>query len=372
MVSIQLYITFGYDEEAEVWGSAVEIERLFKLGEKTQIVLRENAEEEDEAISIIDCEVAHIDYTEDGEAMVFAYNDDPATEEMQRLLTAANWTKLEDEDADSIIEVLDYAPPVAALHDLLLVVGDYESVDEEGYPSNLQVWHRMIEPDDPSVPIFGEKFFSHVILANGETAESSEEEYDDEAEELSEEQLEMINDLLSENTELELVGDTPTGSEPIIHVDMGDIEPIDLEEPGSPEEGYPVLTFYTAKVGYGEASVGVWARAIEPYSELDMIADGWELLSRDALDLQEFRIKERIGLALNTFLTMVQDEKGNRYIERYEIVDPYMVTEEQFLLIPPALQEMSQGIKELSKDFENIDAFLNDWQQESDEEEKDK
>lgn len=374
MVTIQLYLAFGYGEEAEVWGSSVDIQRLFKLGEKTQVMLKEKTEDA-ENLFTIDCEVAYIDYTDEGEPYVFLFHEDLINDTYRELLEGANWMHLDEEDEAEILDVLDYAPPVASLHDLILVVGDYTSVDKEGYPDKVQVWHRVIEPDDSSVPVFGEKFYSHVILSNGEQYDSESEEfeeYDEDSDpEPTEEQLEQIAELL-ENPEMLELDDYvfEPGTEPIVEVVLG-AETIDLDEPGNPEDGYPVLTFYTAKIGYGEANVGVWCKSIEPYTELDMIADGWQLLPKEALNLQEFRLKERVELALNTFVTMVEDERGTRYIERYEIIDTNLVTEEQFPLIPPALQEMSSGINELTKDFENIDSFLNDWLLETSEEDED-
>jgi hypothetical protein len=371
MISVQLYLAFGYGEQAEVWGSSVELERLFRLGEKTQIVLRDSSGDDSEQVVTIDCEVGHIDYTDSGEPYVFIYHEDLINDLYSELLEAANWERMSEEDEDSILDVLDYAPPVAALHDLILVVGDYEIVDKEGYPSGVKVWHRVIEPDDPSVPVFGEKFYSHVILANGDNWEDEAFEEDAEDPEPTEEQLQQIAELLNAPEMLELKDrEEPTELEPEIEMLMVS-ETIDLESGGTPEDGYPVLTFYTAKVGYGEANIGVWCRSVEPYTELDMIADGWQLLPKESLNLEDFRLKERVELALNTFVTMVEDETGTRFIERYEIVDPSLVTEEQFALIPPALQEMSSGIQELDKDFENIDSYLNDWLMEVKEEDED-
>lgn len=367
MITVQLYLAFGYGEDAEVWGSSVDVERLFKLGEKTQIVLRDSSAGDSEEIYTIDCEVSYIDYTETGEPYVFLCNDEPITELYKDLLEGANWSRMEEEDEEDILDVLDYAPPVAALHDLVLVVGDYTSVDEQGYPDKVQVWHRAIEPNDPIVPVFGEKFLSHVILANGDS------EYEVEDPEPTEEQLAKIAEILDNPEILDIKEVVSPGTFEDYSNSTGELEivivndDINLEEPGDPEKGYPVITFYTSKASYGEANIGVWCRSIEPYTELDMIADGWQLLPKEAMNLQDFRLKERVELALNTFLTMVEDENGSRFIERYEIIDPSLVTEEQFALIPPALQEMSLGIKELDKDFENIDAFLNDWVQESEE-----
>lgn len=371
MISVQLYLAFGYGDQAEVWGSSVELERVFKLGEKTQIILRDTSDEEFERVVTIDCEVAHIDYTDSGEPYIFIYHEDFISDEYSELLEAANWERMAEEDEDSILEVLEYAPPVAALHDLILVVGDYESVDADGYPNEVKVWHRVIEPDDPSVPVFGEKFHSHVVLSKAESDFNETPISNEEDPEPTEEQINKIHELLNtpEMLELKSKGE-PTGLEPEIELLLGS-ETIDLESAGTPEDGYPVLAFYTAKVDYGEANVGVWCRSIDPYTELDMIADGWKLLPKEALNLDDFRLKERMELALNTFVTMVEDEKGTRFIERYEIIDPSLVTEEKFPLIPPALQEMSVGIQELDRDFENISSYIDDWSLEIREDDED-
>jgi hypothetical protein len=141
-------------------------------------------------------------------------------------------------------------------------------------------------------------------------------------------------------------------------------EQLNLSEPGSPEEGYPILVFYTAKIGYGIAAIGVWLQSLAEYSELDMIADGWELLGKDSINLTDFRLVERIEIARQTHLVMMFDDYDNRYVHEYSLASPENVTEEQFDLIPPALQEFIEGINEMNSEIDSIDTIVSSWMDE--------
>jgi hypothetical protein len=388
MLNVYLCVSFGYEPDAEVWATSVEVPRELYLGDATNIKL---VSEETENVYIIECEVAHIGETDEGNEYAYAFNNEPIENlEVKELLETSGWTLLEREDADNVIDTIDAAPPVAATHDLILAVGDYTQLDESGYPSTVQMWHRIVEPSDVSVPLFGEKFFSHIIMSNNELSDGEEIDISDMSDEEVEELIEeirangvtLVNKSREEEDEDdpyfnpdEIIIDKVSG-EPLEHfiefIDNNHDEPmrfyieeqLTLEEEGSPEAGYPVLVFYTAKTGYGVASIGAWLKDLSEYTELDMIADGWELLGKDSLNLEEFRLKERIDIAKQTHLIMMFDDYDNRYVHEYSLSSPETVTKEQFILIPPALQEFIEGINEMNSEIDSIDSIVSGWMEE--------
>lgn len=389
MMNVYLCVSFGYEPEAEVWATDVEVPRELYLGDATNIRL---VSEEDGTIHIIECEVAHIGETEEGNEYAYAFNNDPIENpDIKELLAASGWTLLEREDADNVIETIDAAPPVAATHDLLLAIGDYSQVDENGYPNAVQMWHRLVEPSDVSVPLFGEKFFSHIIMSNNELREDEAIDISDMSDEEVEALLEEIRiagkaALDKTQGEEEKEEDSPYFNPDEIIIDKAYeetpegfiesqesmVEPmrfyieeqLTMEETGSPEEGYPVLVFYTSKIGYGVAAIGAWLKDLGEYTELDMIADGWELLGKESINLTDFRLKERIDIAKQTHLVMMFDDYDNRYVHEYSLLSPEQVTQEQFILLPPALQDFIEGINEMTFELDSIDSIVSAWMEE--------
>jgi hypothetical protein len=363
MKNVYLCVSFGYEDNAEVWATSVKVPRELCLGDATNINLVSSYGDYKEYI--IECEVAHIGETDEGNDYAYAFNneaiDDP---EIKDSLASAGWSLLEREDADNVIDAIESSPPAAGIHDLLIAVGDYTKVDENGYPNEVQIWHRLIEPSDVSVPLFGEKFFSHIIMSNNELSENEEIDISDMNEEevkafwedidagkrlyvaAGEEEAEEESPYFNPDEIIIDRVDSDASAESDFEFSISTDEPmrfyieeqLNLSEPGSPEEGYPILVFYTAKIGYGIAAIGVWLQSLAEYSELDMIADGWELLGKDSINLTDFRLVERIEIARQTHLVMMFDDYDNRYVHEYSLASPENVTEEQFDLIPPALQ----------------------------------
>jgi hypothetical protein len=354
-----LCVVFGYGEEAEVWAANITTDRYLNLGEAAKINLSSDSGDE----LSIDGEIVHVGLTDEGNNYAIAVAEDAIEEEdLREALLNSEWTLLEEPESEDVLDIVDTAPPVAALHDLLLIVGDYKAVDEFGYPNGITVWHRVIEPNDVSVPLFGEKFYSHVILSNAEI-ESEVEEYElEEGVSLEEvfQEMDSLEDAPYDGEGKEAKGEGLSDGEtpaPIIYLEAE----VDLDIEGNPEDGYPVLAFYTAKVDYGVASIGVLTKSIEPYTEFDMIADGWELLGPELFNPLEFRLKERIDIAMQTLLSLSVDEEENRFVHEYALTKPEEIVESQFDLIPPALQDFLVGVKEISQDIDNIDALMGEW-----------
>lgn len=351
MVDIYLCVSFGYGPDAEVWAASITTERLLQLGEAANISLAS----EDEEVYTIESEIIFVGETDEGNNYAVATSDEPVSEESFReALIFSEWTLLSGEDALEVSALVDSSPPVAALHDLLLVVGDYKSKDKFGYPDKIEVWHRVIEPDDVSVPLFGEKFLSHIVLSNGEVDYEDTEERED----LILEDGADLTEIFQGELEVDFDTYPEIDEEPVVYLEEPQVE---LTAEGTPEEGYPVLSFYTAKTGYGVANIGVWAPSIEPYTDFDLIADGWEQLGPELFNALEFRLEERIDLASKTNLVLYYDEDGNRFINQYELTHPEDVTENQFDLIPIALQDFVEDVKAMKVDLENIDSVVGEW-----------
>jgi hypothetical protein len=351
VVDIYLCVSFGYGPDAEVWAASITAERLLQLGEAASI----NLTSEDEEVYTIESEIIFVGETNEGNNYAVAASEDPISDEnFREALIFSEWTLLSGEDAVEVSELIDSSPPVAALHDLLLVIGDYKSKDEFGYPDKIQVWHRLIEPDDVSVPLFGEKFLSHIVLSNGEV------EYDDseEGEDLILEEGTDLTEIFQREIEVNFDDYADMIEEPVVYLEEPQVE---LTTEGTPEKGYPVLSFYTAKTGYGVASIGVWAPNIEPYTDFDLIADGWEQLGPELFNALEFRLEERIDLASKTNLVLYYDEDGNRFISQYALTHPEEVSENQFDLIPIALQDFVEDVKAMNVELEDIDNVVGEW-----------
>jgi hypothetical protein len=364
-----LCVVFGYGDDAEVWAANITTDRYLSLGEAAKISLSsDNGDKLD-----VDGEIVHVGLTDEGNNYAIAVSESAVEDdEFREALSNSEWTLLGEEESEDVFDIVDTAPPVAALHDLLLVVGDYTATDEFGYPNGITVWHRVIEPNDVSVPLFGEKFYSHVILSNAEIEPEIEELELEEGLSLEEvfNQMDTLEnapydggidpDSLSDGSDEDLPS-------PTIYIEAE----VDLDIEGNPEDGYPVIAFYTAKVDYGVASIGVWAKNIEPYTEFDMIADGWELLGPELFNPLEFRLKERIDIAMQTLLTLSVDEDENRFVHEYALTKPEDITEAQFDLIPPALQDFVVGVKEISHEIDNIDNLMSEWISEDENNKKD-
>lgn len=354
-----LCVVFGYGDDAEVWAANIITDRYLNLGEAAKINLSsENGEQLD-----VDGEVVHVGLTDEGNNYAIAVSESAVEDdEFREALSNSEWTLLGEEESEDVFEIVDTAPPVAALHDLLLVVGDYKAVDEFGYPNGITVWHRVIEPNDVSVPLFGEKFYSHVILSNSELEPEIEEFELEEGLSLEEvfNEIDKLEDAPYDGKEASvssLIESDEDSNNPIIYLEAE----VDLDMEGNPEDGYPVLAFYTAKVDYGVASIGVWSKSIEPYTEFDMIADGWELLGPELFNPLEFRLQERIDIAMQTLLTLSVDEEENRFVHEYALTKPEDIVEGQFDLIPPTLQDFVTGVKEISHEIDNIDSLMGEW-----------
>jgi hypothetical protein len=355
-----LCVVFGYGEEAEVWAANIVTDRYLNLGEAAKINLSSDTGEE----LSIDGEIIHVGLTEEGNNYAIAVAEEAIEdEELREALLNSEWTLLEEPESEDVFDIVDTAPPVAALHDLLLVVGDYKSVDEFGYPNAITVWHRVIEPDDVSVPLFGERFYSHIILSNAEIEPQIEEYELEEGLSLEEvfEEMDTLEDAPYDGEDKSATSDEEQSEEPLIAPTFYIEAEVSLDAEGNPEDGYPVVAFYTAKVDYGVASIGVWTKNIDPYTEFDMIADGWELLGPELFNPLEFRLKERIDIAMQTLLSLSVDEEENRFIHEYALTKPEEIVESQFDLIPPALQDFVVGVKEISQDIDNIDALMGEW-----------
>lgn len=321
MIEVTLCVAYGSVENPEVWvGSySADEERLPFLGMRTHVQLAPPEDDEEEYFgdSTVVAEVTFADF-EDEEPVAYLYGGEELPgEELREKFEAALWMRLSTQDARYVLELVELAPPAAAIHEVLIVVGDVDVLDEAGNPA-FQAWGSTLIPGDPTIPMFGDRIRMDIFTRASD--DENEDDFDDEA---------------LEDNELE-------------------IEVIDLNEPASLERGFPALVVYSAKVEVGVAQLAVWVPSLGEVSGFDMIAAGWELMAPEELD---FRLDERIKLAQRTRLDIGIDDEGDAILTDYEILDAAEVREDQYELLPPVLVEHCQTAREMS----NLDSIVAKW-----------
>lgn len=330
-------LLFGTLEQNVGWTTAQELSTAPTVGMLTNIKVEFRGEDGTETDSLdIPAVIAWVEEADDGD-LVYLYGGPtlPDADDLA-ILDAGDWERLEPDTATKAIEVIDGAPPAAGFHNVLLFIGDPNDVDEDG-KAHFDVWNRPLIPDDPFLPIFGERLPIDLFDCT---------EYEDEGPDESDEDAdgEFDEDLDEDIDDDEL------------SIELEDLEPPVFPDPwdgGNPSDGYPALVIYTAITGLGEAGVAFWIPRLDGADGFDLTAAGWEKLDADAFDVEEFRASERINLATRTNLVTSQDEDGFWYLSEAVIDDAASVSPDQYELLPPAIADQCRFASELGS-LENI------------------
>lgn len=332
MSNLLMCIAFGSTAAPAVWAGANDLEQMPQVGQVANLEFREASTGDTLTVS---AEFVYVGLDDEGDDVAYLYAGDLPDEQLHTALEGSAWTQLSPEAAKSILAIVESAPPVAAVHDVLLVIGDPEAVDEDGEPA-VQAWNRTIYPDDPLVPMFGERLIIDVFDATEDYSDSDDED-------------ESFDDSDDE--------DEDSSGEVLVRV----LAPIDLTAPGTPEDGYPSVVFYAAKVEAGEAQVGFWVHSIGAATAFDLVEAGWQMLSPEQFDPVEFRVAERVNLAVRTTIVTGEDEDGTPALLDFAVLDASGVREDQYSLMPTILAEHCRAANELNGD---MDALIRSWSQE--------
>lgn len=350
MSELTLCVAFGNAAHPAVWASTLDVENVPGLGMRTQVHLTlsngeddpdEGVEVDEDDDSVLIAEVAHLDVNEDGTPVAYLYaSDDLPSETTISLLEQADWVRLNDDVARGVLAIVEASPPAAATHDVLLVLGDPDP--SEG-PAAVEAWSRSFHPDDPRVPMFGDRLLIDPLDAMGDYTDLNDSYLDITLE------IGVPDDDNADSDE----SDTDSDDEEVVAYNRL----IDLDEPGSLDDGFPGLVFYAAKVDAGEAQVGFWLPRPEGINGFELLAAGWQRMNADEFDPVEFRLSERINLATRTVIRVEEDEDGDIRLADYEIDDAETVEDDQLELLPPALSEHCRA----SREFTDIESIIDSW-----------
>lgn len=292
------------------------------LGNRVELALAEvNSEGNNQ---VIYSDVVYLAETPDGEPLAILYTHEfDTTYDMEKQLENAGWEAADEEMLLDLDKILESSSPAASTHYLYLIVGD------KNKPDDMQIWKRILEPNIPELPVFGERFFTQLFFSDLEDGEFS--------------QTEGAASLAEHRGEKVYIDDV-----------------IDMNAGGGLEQGYPVVVVQSSKVDYGTALLSVYTPTTEPFDSFALAADGWEAVGKEELDPTEDRLAERIDLALRTRMLVdareTDEENSGAIVAEYEILEPTTVTEEQYDLLPETLVvhvEMQKEIEGLSGEIEN-------------------
>jgi hypothetical protein len=336
VVDITLCVAFGSTADHAVWAGTYRTDELPEVGMRTELRLTDSSIEKTDHDSIV-AEVIYSDVDSDGDPVVYLFAGPQIPDaDVTDLLVQSSWVELGEEAAFGVMTILDAAPPTAAIHDVLLVIGDPSRTDEQGNP-DVEAWHRVVAPHDPMIPMFAERLYLDPTDSMSDPDE--DDDFDDDRE--------------FPEGDAAVDGEFPDSR-------MTNLD-IDLDEPGSPDEGYPCLVFYASKSEPGEAQLGFWVTSLGELTGFDLVAAGWVRLTPEEFDAGDFRVAERVELALRTEIVTDLDEDGDPFLVDFEITDAIDVREDQYELLPHLLQEQAKASHELARVEDVIRAWSEDF-----------
>lgn len=322
-MALTLCVAFGTVDEPAVWAAIIDDDWEPAVGMRAEFHVKANADDVDDLFEIV-AQVMYISEVEDGSAVVYLFGgEDLPDESMTDRLEANSWTQLESDEAHSVMEVVSAAPPTAAAHDVLLVVGDPFS-QPDGSPVAFQAWNRMIAPEDPLLPMFGQRLV-----------------------------VDLLDSVSDDALEPDLRDDGDS-------VPFRVVIPVDPWTPGNASDGVNTVVVYCAVVDAGVAQVVFWAPSLEAIDGFDLLAAGWEMLTEEDFDPLDFKLAERIELALKTELQIELDEDGEPYLTDFQIRDAAEVSPDLYDLLPPGLAEQCRFAAEMTE----ADDVLARWRDE--------
>lgn len=322
-MAVTLCVAFGTPEEPAAWAAVMDDEWEPTIGMRAEFHVKASAEDEEDLFEIV-AQVVYIGSADDGSAITYLFGgEDLPDEDMTDRLELNSWTRLPDEDARNVMDVVSAAAPTAAAHDILLVVGD-PFARSDGAEVAYQAWNRIIAPEDPLLPMFGQRLVVDLLDSASDDA--------------------FGTDVVEE--------DPKTPFKVLI--------PVDPWTPGTAASGVNTIVVYSAIVDAGVAQVVFWAPSLASIDGFDLMAAGWEMLDEEDFDPVEFRLTERVELAAKTELRIALDEDDEPCLIDFQIQDAAEVSPDCYDLLPPGLAEHCRFAAEMV----SADDIVAQWREE--------
>jgi hypothetical protein len=314
-MSATMCLAFGTIDTPEVWIASMPVDWSPELGGRAELEFRDGDNEHicDDVVG----QVIFIDTQDDGTPIAFVFvGEELPDEDTQDCLDAGSFIRMDEDQAREVLTIVMTAPPVSAVHDLLLIVGDPMATVEDGQ-SQFQLWQRVVDVADPIVPMFGERMHIKVLDCP--------------------------------NTGSDAEDDGNAVARPTI---VGTSEH---------EADAEVTIAYAAQVEVGIAQIAFWVPSLGDIDGFALMASGWAKINDDDID-DDFRLSERILLAQRTTLDVRYDEDGDPFLHDFAVRDAEEVTEDQYPLLPPGLAEHCRFARELVQ----ADDIVASWSEDND------
>ncbi len=321
-------ILFGVRNNKVGWVSESEINLLPNVG---MVIPIRFGEEDDHPL---EGQVYRAWEDEDGDpgGMVIYAGETIPDELFQESMETSGWERLTDEALKVLSDIIDETPVLAAIHEVVLIVGDPAREDR------LLAFQRSLTPYDPALPLFSQRL--RLDLAQ----DVDKDEYDDaeeEGEELTEEEWRVFQ-------ENETRG---------INGELADNSLID-----GLIRGIPAITIYSALVRSGLGRVAFWTSSLGNLTAEHLVENDWEELRiPQQLDPRDFRLSERVNLAKQSIVSFEITDFGTARIRDWTMESPLLVGEDQYSLLPQMLVEHVKAASE----FTHMDDYLAEWSRDS-------
>ena len=302
MIELTLAVVFGRPGEVVGWATQERADAVPPLGMRAQFRVVDPADpgSDDDPDRLLYAQVLFSGERDDGGHLAFLYGGtEVPSQEFADFLEAAQWTVLDAAAAEEVLSVCASAPPMAAVHETLLVTGDPDL-------GEVQAWLRSALPSEPVLPVFGQRVLLDPADSTGE--------------------------------------------------DTSDTLPrvLDLDRPGSLAEGMPALTLHAEIVEPGFAKVVFWVPDPGEVDAFALSAAGWDQVSvPDQFDPELFRLSRRIELAARTDIRTEVDDYGLERVRDITVAGAETVDPDDYELLPPAVAVHCQVQREMS-DLEDV------------------
>jgi hypothetical protein len=317
-------ILFGVRDNKIGWVSEEEILVLPAIGMPVSLNLGSEYDEP------VEGQVYRAWKDEDGEPggmLIYGGTRIPDTR-FQELMEIAGWEQLTDEALQILGSAVDETPVLAATHEVVLVIGDPAEID------SLQTFQRTLNPYDPALPLFSQRLRLEIAQDLEEDEYNEVEEADDE--------------LTDAEWDMRRIQETAEINKELLNTALID----------GITKGIPAVTIYSAIISNGVGRIAFWTPNLGRLAPENLVANGWEqLLVPQQFDPEDFRLRERVGLARQTAVTFEITDYGTARIKDWTMNDPLAVTEDQYPLLPEILVEHVKAAGE----FTNIDTYLEEW-----------
>lgn len=277
---------------------------------------------------------------EPGGMLIYGGTEIP-TAEFQNILEQVGWEKLTQDAIVVLFAAVQQTPVMAALHDVLIVVGDPEKQDE------MTAFQRILRPYDPTMLLFGQRV--RLNLAN---------EMGDDEESLTQEILASLPSDLQGQEEMSVEDLMKIRDEELMEVEQ---ELKGLISTDHIVKGIPAITIFSTIIRNGTGRIVFWCPTLGNVDPTVLIANEWQQVSiPDDFDPQDFRLYERINLAKRATITFEPTEFGTFQTKEWDIEDPLSVKDEDFMLMPPVLVENIKA----KRDIASINDYITEWAKE--------